>query len=368
MFQDGVDWGSARAGGIEFAYIKATEGVGYVDPVCDRQLSGARSAGVLPGLYHFARPDTNSPESDAEHFGTQLGIRGMAQPGALPPCLDLERDAPVNMIGWAQRFIVRLREVTGYAPVMLYASTTWWNNQLGGGAWLDDQTWGWTAHYGLEAGNPGYNSARTVMHQYTDAGRIAGYGSDIDRNLCWGDLSVLSQGGAPAPVVAAPVIDERPDGWVTVRSGDSLSLIGERVGVAWRDIAAWNGLSEPYTIYPDQRLRLTPPGGAPGVDGGTTVVQPGETLSVIATRLGVDWHVLWDLNRGLIGDNPDYVQAGWVLATPSGSGGGRIYIVQSGDSLSLIGEQLGVPWRDIAALNGINGPEYTIYPGQSLRY
>jgi lipoprotein NlpD len=46
-----------------------------------------------------------------------------------------------------------------------------------------------------------------------------------------------------------------------VRRGDSLHAIAFKFGLDWRDLAAWNGLSAPYTIYPDQQIRLSPPGG-----------------------------------------------------------------------------------------------------------
>ncbi len=43
------------------------------------------------------------------------------------------------------------------------------------------------------------------------------------------------------------------------------------------------------------------------------------------------------------------------------------YTVKRGDSLSSIGRQFGVSWRDIAKLNDIHGPKYTIRPGQILK-
>lgn len=46
--------------------------------------------------------------------------------------------------------------------------------------------------------------------------------------------------------------------------------------------------------------------------------------------------------------------------------GGGTYTVQTGDSLSLIGLQFGVPWQQIAQANGIAGPDYVIVPGQVL--
>lgn len=48
-------------------------------------------------------------------------------------------------------------------------------------------------------------------------------------------------------------------------------------------------------------------------------------------------------------------------AVPPGS-----YIVTGGDTLSAIGQKTGHPWRDIAAVNKISGPRYTIYPGNVL--
>jgi murein DD-endopeptidase MepM/ murein hydrolase activator NlpD len=49
---------------------------------------------------------------------------------------------------------------------------------------------------------------------------------------------------------------------------------------------------------------------------GTYTVQPGDTLSAIAARLGVgSWQVLWDANRDRIG-NPNVVQIGQVLIVP----------------------------------------------------
>lgn len=53
-------------------------------------------------------------------------------------------------------------------------------------------------------------------------------------------------------------------------------------------------------------------------------------------------------------------------ATPTAAGGAREYIVQSGDSLALIGDKLDLPWRVIAAINGLT--EFSILrPGDKLR-
>lgn len=42
----------------------------------------------------------------------------------------------------------------------------------------------------------------------------------------------------------------------TVKSGDTLSGIGAKVGVNWKTIASKNGIKSPYTIYPGQVLKI----------------------------------------------------------------------------------------------------------------
>lgn len=48
----------------------------------------------------------------------------------------------------------------------------------------------------------------------------------------------------------------------TVAAGDTLYKISVQYGLDYRDIAAWNEIDAPYTIYPKQVLRLAPPGSA----------------------------------------------------------------------------------------------------------
>jgi lipoprotein NlpD len=54
--------------------------------------------------------------------------------------------------------------------------------------------------------------------------------------------------------------DWRPDSYV-VKKGDTLYSIALDHGLAYRDIAAWNALTDPNVIRVGQSLRLTPPPG-----------------------------------------------------------------------------------------------------------
>jgi LysM repeat protein len=114
-------------------------------------------------------------------------------------------------------------------------------------------------------------------------------------------------------------------------------------------------------------------------------VQDGDTLFSIALQFDTDVETLRSLNN--LSD--DLLQVGQVLQVPAtaaqvvpgtdaGTAGtatgsqpvqvvaGVEYVVQSGDTLSSIGERFGVEWQDIAATNNIAAPAYAIYRGQKL--
>lgn len=60
-----------------------------------------------------------------------------------------------------------------------------------------------------------------------------------------------------------PVAVSKPKHGATalVRRGDTLYRIATDNGIRAGDLAAWNGIPAPYTIYPGQRLRLYPQAG-----------------------------------------------------------------------------------------------------------
>lgn len=84
-FQPPVDWPTARASGVNFAFIKATEGGDLLDPMFETHWRGAGAAGVKRGAYHFfyhCRPAAEQARWFIRHVPRT--------PGALPPVLDLE--------------------------------------------------------------------------------------------------------------------------------------------------------------------------------------------------------------------------------------------------------------------------------------
>lgn len=76
-------------------------------------------------------------------------------------------------------------------------------------------------------------------------------------------LAVTACTHTPAPVEdlsarAAGSYTLTPEGRYRVRQGDTLYSIAFNYGLDWKDVARWNNVSRPYTIFPGQELRLTP--------------------------------------------------------------------------------------------------------------
>lgn len=64
--------------------------------------------------------------------------------------------------------------------------------------------------------------------------------------------------GSSARGYVTPTRTRVPGGSYEVKRGDTLYSIAFRNGVDFRDLAQWNGVAGPYTIWPGQRLMLSP--------------------------------------------------------------------------------------------------------------
>lgn len=87
-FQTSIDWTKARRNGVNFAFLKATEGGDLLDPAFQDHWRGAGTAGVARGAYHFYYFCT-APEVQARWFIANVP----RSKGMLPPVLDMEWNA-----------------------------------------------------------------------------------------------------------------------------------------------------------------------------------------------------------------------------------------------------------------------------------
>jgi LysM repeat protein len=152
-----------------------------------------------------------------------------------------------------------------------------------------------------------------------------------------------------------------------VQPGETLSMIAVRYGTTVSALVTANSLWNPNFIYAGQRLVIpdgyTPPPYTPPTSGGSYyTVQYGDNLSRIAARYGTNAYAIAQAN-GIF--NVNYVYAGQVLFIP------RVpqiynYYVQYGDTLASIAWRYGTTVWTIASYNGIYNPNL-IYPGMLIR-
>lgn len=84
-YQGDIDWPLLASQGIDFAFIKATEGSGFVDPCFADNFAQARETGLRIGAYHFFSYDSPG-ETQADRFiETVPDVEGL-----LPPVIDVE--------------------------------------------------------------------------------------------------------------------------------------------------------------------------------------------------------------------------------------------------------------------------------------
>jgi hypothetical protein len=156
----GQDWASYQSStpstkGIDFAFIKATEGTGYVNPRMVSQASHARRAGLVVGFYHFLRP--GDMKGQARYF-----VEKAASLEGDPLWADWE-DPGVSCHDKDTfiREVIRLRGDTH--RVGLYCNTNYWTTR-DSSSYCGDALW--IATYNGRPGHPGIQH-EWLFHQYT---------------------------------------------------------------------------------------------------------------------------------------------------------------------------------------------------------
>lgn len=181
-YQGEIDWRQLRRQGVDFAFIKATEGSGFADERFAANWENARAAGMYAGAYHFFSFDSPA-SSQAEHFISTAGDLS----GALPPVVDIEyygdkQDDPPSreqVIPRLRELLCALEEEYGVNPI-IYTTNTVYNQYIRNG-FEDYPLWIRNVYY------PPIDIGRQwTFWQYSDTGTLSGtYGEEkyIDLNV-----------------------------------------------------------------------------------------------------------------------------------------------------------------------------------------
>ena len=142
-YQGNVDWAVLAGQGVEFAFIKATEGSILQDRQFAANWAGAAEAGVRAGAYHFLSYDSPG-DTQADNYIATVPVTE----GALPPVVDIEfygkyleeppEKAHVKAI--LDPLLERLEEHYGVKPI-LYVTYRSYYRYIAGGGYGDYPIW-----------------------------------------------------------------------------------------------------------------------------------------------------------------------------------------------------------------------------------
>ncbi len=192
-YQGSVDWTALAGQGVDFAFIKATEGSILQDRQFAANWAGAAAAGVRAGAYHFLSYDSPG-ETQADNFIAMVP----ATEGALPPVVDIEfygeyLETPPekeHVRAILDPLLERLEEHYGVKPI-LYVTYRSYYRYIAGGGYGDYPIW--CSSPTVFPLVPGWD-----FWQYSHSARLAGYDGAQDRidlNIFRGSRSEFEQFG-----------------------------------------------------------------------------------------------------------------------------------------------------------------------------
>lgn len=181
--QPSVGWSKVASAGAQFAYVKATEGTGFVNADFAAQYNGAQAARLIRGAYHFALPNKSGGAAQARYFVAHGGgwtADGRTLPGALDieynpvahgaECYGLSQSA---MVSWIASFDDTYKTLTKVWPV-IYTTTAWWARCTGDYGGFARQDPLWIARYAATAGTLPAGWSTYTFWQYAPAGAFPG--------------------------------------------------------------------------------------------------------------------------------------------------------------------------------------------------
>lgn len=182
-YQRSVDWEKAKASGISFAFIKATEGGDRLDDYFHEHWRRSRAAGIPRSAYHFfyfCRPAIEQ---------AQWFIQNVPRETSLPHVLDMEwnplsptcrtRPSPATVRAEMRVFLDAVTRHYGKRPIIYTSIDFYEDNDLGS---FKGYEW-WLRSVSAHP-NERYGSRQPFLFwQYTGTGVVPGITGDADINV-----------------------------------------------------------------------------------------------------------------------------------------------------------------------------------------
>ncbi len=187
-YQGDINWRSVRESGIEFAYIKATEGADRADIKFRQNWEAAKAAGLRRGAYHFAYW-CRQPEEEIRNFISIVPN----DPDALPPVLDVEATPTSGTckktlyreqtIAQMRKMLEMMERAYGKRPV-IYSTVDFYQSILAPNELPEYPIWVRSTKYSPHVR---YGQRKWHFWQYQSDANIPGIKGNVDRNAFSGD-------------------------------------------------------------------------------------------------------------------------------------------------------------------------------------
>lgn len=335
-WQGYINWPTVK-NNVSAAMIKiggSDDGM-YMDGFAQRNLIEARSAGVPIGTYVFLG-GVHTIAEEVQHIVNLFNQLGGLKPGE-PFCLDWEqRRAGHDEVGYLTGIVDGLTS-RGFPPPLIYMNLHYvksqnWQNLVRRNCPLWVAAWGNNDAVATQNEVPGSDEWPSwAIWQFSSTGSVPGISGRVDQNLLNGDLTLFKKYGLknqqnfPGTPTTPPLPSHGQVGLYTIKAGDTLTSIAAQYGRSWQELYAINRdrIANPNRIYTGKTLRvwttINPHKLKPTTQPTSKfhIVENGENLSVIAARYGLSsWQTLYDMNRSVIGSNPNHILPGQRLRLP----------------------------------------------------
>lgn len=178
-YQGEVDWYQLQHHGVDFAFIKASEGGKLIDKNFRSNWKNAKAVGIVRGAYHFYRPHIDWM-TQAKLYIEQTPL----EKGDMPPVIDIEvihSRSQEYLVSEIKKWLAVVEKHYGVKPIV-YTYENYYNRFL-----LEDFRGYnlWIAKYNnsspkLEDG------ARWEFWQYSEEGSLVGIEHPVDLNCFYG--------------------------------------------------------------------------------------------------------------------------------------------------------------------------------------
>lgn len=326
--------------------VKATQGTSYVSPKANAQYQLAKSKGKLLGFYHYAGGGDATAEANYFYTQTKNYFREAI------PILDWEKgqNAAWGNGAWALTFINRIKALTGVTPLIYTGS----DGVAQTGKYLANIAGLWFAGYpdlrsSWSAPDFIYSTGAwksMTGWQFTDSN------GTLDRSIFYLDATtwkkIANPSGASTPAKSTPVPTQSAAWSPAGKSLEQMAtdVLAKKVGSGADRTAKLGNYNTAVQAIVNERLKAIT-----GTQSHTILA-----AEVKAGHLGDG-----DTRKFLLGT---YYNAIQDIVNKSAV---KTYTVKSGDTLSGIASRLGVSTATLQSKNNIQNANL-IYVGQTLSY